>query len=421
MRILFVTPYYLPDLQFGGPPRKIHSIARGLARVGHTVRVLTFNHAERAARDEREMDGISVQYVPWRGRGLRQFPTSWARIRAQIERAEIVHCYGIYNLLCPIAARLSKSARTPFVIEPLGMYPPRARNQVAKQAYNLTISRWLMRSAAAVVAASANEAKELRAIAKERKIVCRRNGIDVDAFASLPDGAHLRAGWQIQPGEKVVLFVGRISPIKNLEQLVLAFAKAAIPSARLVLVGPAEAAYEARLSELIASHGLGQRVTLAGPLYEQDQKAALRLADLFVLPSSYESFGNAAAEAVAAGVPVLLTDTCGIAPLIHGRAGMAVPLGVDSLADGLRQMLSPEVSRNAVREDEAGLSSSGCEAMAGLSNQMTGRREDVKRELSWDEPIRQTEELYQRVIRNRKSAVTQAEKPRPGFQIGNRS
>ena len=69
-----------------------------------------------------------------------------------------------------------------------------------------------------------------------------------------------------------------------------------------------------------------------------DQKAALALADLLVLPSLNESFGNSAAEAVAAGVPVLLTDTCGIASMIHRRAGLAVPLGVEALAEGLRQI-----------------------------------------------------------------------------------
>ena len=106
-----------------------------------------------------------------------------------------------------------------------------------------------------------------------------------------------------------------------------------------------------------------------------DQKAALAIADVFVLPSLNENFGNAAGEAVAAGVPVLLTETCGIAPLIHKRAGYAVPLGVESLADGLRRMLDPS-----------------------FRDEMTARREEVKRELSWDEPIAQQIALYERIV-----------------------
>ncbi len=108
----------------------------------------------------------------------------------------------------------------------------------------------------------------------------------------------------------------------------MAFAQANLPKARLVLVGPAEEGqYEARLRSLITGRAIAGRVLMPGPLYDDEQRAALASADLFVLPSLNESFGNAAAEAVAAGVPVLLTDTCGIAPLIHQRAGLAVPLG----------------------------------------------------------------------------------------------
>ena len=62
------------------------------------------------------------------------------------------------------------------------------------------------------------------------------------------------------------------------------------------------------------------------------------------MPSLIESYGNAVAEAVAAGFPVLLTDTCGIAPAIHERARLAVSLGVEKLAHGLRTLLDPAES-----------------------------------------------------------------------------
>ena len=126
---------------------------------------------------------------------------------------------------------------------------------------------------------------------------------------------------------------------------------------------------------------------MAGPLYGEEHRAALTLADLFVLPSLNESFGNAAAEAVAAGIPVLLTETCGIAPIINGRAGLSVPLGVKSLASGLRTMIG-DPARSA---------------------QLIARRADVVRELSWDEPVRQTEELYQLVIRRSKTDTKSAQ------------
>lgn len=384
MRLLFVTPYYVPDLQFGGPPQKIHALARGLAGRGHKVRVVTFDHGSSDSCEALEIDGVAVQHVPWIGTGLRQCPIAPSLVRQQVASVELVHCYGIYNLICPFVTYLARRHRIPIVLEPLGMYPPRARNRIVKSVYNALLTRWMVRRAAAVIGASAAECRDLESIPRTVKPVCRRNGIDVSAFADLPSGAGLRECWNVAPDEKLILFIGRISPVKNLEQLVRAFGHANLRRARLVLIGPAEEpGYEARLRALFSETGLNGRVLLAGPLYEDDQRAALAAADLFVLPSLSESFGNAAAEAVAAGLPVLLTDTCGVAPIIHGRAGLAVPLGIESLAAGLATMIGEPNQRK----------------------QLTARQAEVIRELSWDEPIEQTERLYAEILAGRPPGV----------------
>jgi glycosyltransferase involved in cell wall biosynthesis len=61
------------------------------------------------------------------------------------------------------------------------------------------------------------------------------------------------------------------------------------------------------------------RVIFTGPLYDEEKKTALADADLFALPSRYENFANAPAEAMACGVPVIITDACGIRSLVEGR------------------------------------------------------------------------------------------------------
>src|SRR4029434_1132185 len=101
---------------------------------------------------------------------------------------------------------------------------------------------------------------------------------------------------------------------------------------------------------------------------------AVAAADLLEWPSLSESFGNAAAEAVAAGVPVLLTDTCGIASMIHGRAGLAVPLGSAAIGSGRSIMMSPDRIRHVQQQEQ------------------------VMRELSWDEPVTQTAKLYEALL-----------------------
>lgn len=375
MRVLFVTPYYVPDLKYGGPPRKIHALGKGLVAAGHSVHVLTF--ATKACRpDSISIDGVAVRRLRWIGRGLKQLPVGFREIRRRVEEADVVECFGLYNMLSPIGASIATRRKAPFLVEPLGMYPPRAGNQLGKHAYNRFFTRQMVRDAAATVVASNNEVRDLEPIVPREKIFLRGNGIDVAQFARLPSGSALKRKLGIPEGERVVLYIGRLSPIKNLEQLIEAFGSANVTGAKLVLVGPGEREYEHRLRAMVSDKKLAQRVVFAGPLYEEEQKAALAIADLFVLPSLNESFGNAAGEAVAANVPVLLTDTCGIASLIHGRAGYAVPLGVESIAEGIRLMLKPE-----------------------FRDQRTARREEVKRELSWDKPVQQTIALYERIVR----------------------
>ena len=136
-----------------------------------------------------------------------------------------------------------------------------------------------------------------------------------------------------------MLFLGRLSFIKGLDLLVEAFAQIN-SDARLVIAGPddGDGCLE-RIRSLIADLKIEERVILPGPLFGKEKLEALVDADLFVLPSRHESFGNAAAEAIACGTPVLVTSECGIAPLVDGRAGEVVACEVETLRDGLARLL----------------------------------------------------------------------------------
>ncbi|MGD9404114.1 MAG: glycosyltransferase [Anaerolineae bacterium] len=378
MRILQVVARYYPEIQFGGPPQKVHDLSRGLAQRGHRVQVVTFHSTQRIAAAV-EWDGIEIRYLPWLGWRERQVPLDLGSLAAAVSESDVVHTYGLYNLLCPAAALLALRARLPYVLEPLGMYTPRARKLWAKRVYNRVFTSWMSRHAASVIATSPGEMAELAGLTDSRRLVLRRNGIDIDLYRALPPADKFRTSHGILDGERVILYVGRISPIKNLELLVLAFDAASLERACLVLVGPAlEPDYLQKLVDLIGELNLEGRVLLAGPLYGEDKLCALAAADLFVLPSFMESYGNAAAEAVAAGVPVLLTEGCGIAPQIDGRAGMVVSATVSALKQGLHSMIEDRTVRES------------------LTKQMG----QVTKELSWDEPLAQTEQLYEAVIGN---------------------
>lgn len=385
VRILQVTSVYYPELQFGGPPQKIHALSRGLAARSQQVRVITLAHSQPSASHQILAEGIPVQYLPWMGRGAWQAPLSWQPLIEAVRWADVVHGYGLYNLLCPLAAWQAQRQDKPFMLEPQGMAVARAGNLPLKRLYHRSLTAYMLHRAACVIATSPTEAADLSGALSPDRLIVRRNGIDLDQFRSLPSGDSFRQRNGIADGAPLVLFIGRISPIKNLEMLLWAFAQVNVPQARLVLVGPMlEPDYAAHLHAARSELALDDAVLFAGPLYGDDKLAALAAADLFVLPSLFESYGNAAAEAVAAGLPVLLTDACGIAQQIHGRAGIAVPVDQSAMASGLRDLLTN----------------------ATLRAEVTNRRSDVLIELSWKEPLDQMENLYTDVI-NRQSASIQ--------------
>ncbi len=379
MRILQVTSVYYPELKFGGPPLKIHALSKGLRQHGHEVSVLTFFSEDAARAGETDYDGVSVRYLPWTGTGLRQWPRDRAAIARAVQLADVVHVHGLYNLLGPLALVAARRAGKPCVLEPLGMFTPRGRNQWVKRLYHHAFTHRMARQARVVIATSPQEFKELAPLGQPPKLVLRRNGIDVETFAKLPPADIFQRKLGVPDDRRVVLFLGRLSPVKNLEQFLEAFARVRPAHTTLALVGPAEPDYETRLRALAQRLGIAGDVAFAGALYDEEKLSALAAADLFVMPSLIESYGNAVAEAVAAGLPVLLTDTCGIAPAIHERAGLAVPLGVETLAHGLRAMLDPAERAR-----------------------LTSRRDEVMSQLSWVEPLRQMDGIYRSLITDKR-------------------
>lgn len=140
----------------------------------------------------------------------------------------------------------------------------------------------------------------------------------------------------------------------------------------LVLAGPDEGGIKERLAEQAGQLGVRAKVQFAGPVFGELKWAAYRDADVFVLPSQNENFGNTAAEAVAAGTPVIVTEQCGIAPLLADEAGLVVRHDARALLEGLERILSDSELRARL--------AAGCAT--------------VTSRLGWEEPVREMEALY---------------------------
>jgi glycosyltransferase involved in cell wall biosynthesis len=117
-------------------------------------------------------------------------------------------------------------------------------------------------------------------------------------------------------------------------------------------------------------------VIFTGALYDQDKKSVLADADIFVLPSRYENFANSAAEAMAFGVPVIITEFCGLRSLVRGRAGLVVAPEKTALAKALSDLISDSELYAKLK--------AGCSEVAA--------------ELGWERLTEQMEGYYKEVL-----------------------
>jgi len=346
MRTLHISPYFAPAFRYGGPPRSVLGLCRALGAAGIDARVLTTTAdgpAELPASpaEGSRYEGVAVRYLP------RAFPRRLFGARGlgraldeAIAQCDLVHIHGLWTVPGWAAARRARRAGVPIVISPRGMLDPGSIAQRAwrkRIAYAAVEKRNLM-SAALLHATSSAEAQALRLLAPGAPIVTVPNGVDAPEAGRDPRAARLRLG--IAEGAPLLLFLGRIHPIKRLDLLAAAFDRvhAALPDAHLVIAGPDERGERRRLEPHFAA--AGRSVHWVGETGDVEKWALLSAADLLVLCSDSESFGMSALEAMAAGTPVVVTHTCPWADVENAGAGFWVAQEPEAMAGAALAVLS---------------------------------------------------------------------------------
>ena len=394
MRILKVTQSYAPFFEFGGPPVKVRALAEGLAARGHAITVLTADWGlDRRLRQlpneppadldplgrKRKISGVTAIYL---GNWLHYRAASWNPalprfLRARLQEFEIVHIFGLYDMLGPGVAAACRKKKIPYVVEPIGMFVPRVRSFGLKRMYHRFLGREMLAGAKAIVATAEQEQSEFIAGGIPRgKIVLRRNGVDGPPVP--PERGLFREAMGIPPEAKLLLFLGRLSEKKSPHLLLQAFARVIASETpeqapvHLAFVGPDEAGMLAKLKKMAASIAPAGRVHFSPALADARKWQAYRDADIFVLPSQNENFGNTAAEAAAAGTPVIVTDQCGIAPLLADVAGLVVEHNESALTNALQELLHDE----------------------GLYARLQAGCATVLDALNWNQPIEQMVHIY---------------------------
>ncbi len=319
--MLVATPAYWPAVAFGGAIWVARELCEGLAARGHRVEVVTtslenLSRGRSVRTQTEEIGGVLVHYLatPLRYRWMGLAPTLPV-VLERLPRPDVAHVFGFRDPVGTGVCAWCRLRGIPYLLEPIGMFRPRLRKVRLKQALDVVLKP-LVRGAAQVIATSELERRDLVAAGVANEYLSVRP----NPFPAPQPGrtGSLRARLGI--GEApLALYVGRLGAGKGLDLLVDAVA--GLRDVHLALVGPPDDPAVTR-----RMRAAGGRVHVLAPWTNGRPLELYGDADVFVLASDSEreNFGLAAAEAAAAGVPLVVTTRAGIAEFVDGRAALVV-------------------------------------------------------------------------------------------------
>ena len=373
MRVLHVIPSVSPS--DGGPSFAMPLMAKGLELQGVHVDVATTE----GDRDQRiNQNGVSVFYFQRQSEFYKvSLPLSkW--LSTHIRDYDLVHIHALFSYSSYAAARLATKNGVPYIVRPLGVlnrWGMQNRRRLLKRLSFRFIEQRIVHDAAAIHYTSQQERLEAEETGVRNQSVVIPLAVDLSGFRELPGPEPFYERFQHARGSETILFLSRLDPKKGLDLLLRAFAKcdgrrmtgdgrpvtgdgrpssvvgrpsssvarrpsSSVTGPLLVIAGDGDDQFVAGLRRLAGELGIADGILWAGFLGGDDKLSAMAAASLFVLPSYSENFGIALAEAMAAGLPCVMSDQVGIAvDAKEYDAGLVVPCEVGPLASAMQRLL----------------------------------------------------------------------------------
>lgn len=374
MKILFAITVFPPSQIYGGPATVAMNQARELVKRGHEVTVATSNVLTMHPRQhvtvlESEIDGVGIKYFPtWivvqKFSALISFEL-WKWLKHSIKDYDVVHVHFARDWIPVTVTKEAIRQGVPVFLQPHGMLGK--MNGVRKVLDKLIIRR-LLKLATSVLSLQETEQRNIVSICPEAKTIILPNG------AATKSGSRLWNPDTLNP--KLVLFLARLHPRKMVLNVIEAakLLKEAGHTIRFRIVGPDEGDLS-RAQQRVREYRLETSVEFVGPLAQNEVVEEFVNSSLYVLPSVDEPFPMTVLEAMALGVPTIVTEGIHIRDLLErNKAAMVVPADPQSIAAGILKLLAnPSLARQ--------LSENGRQLMAN--------------ELTMDKVVTRLEQIYQ--------------------------
>lgn len=371
MRILQVIGSLAP--RYGGPSTACPALCRALAEAGHEVVVYTTDAGAERREDAPldgavHKDGYQVRYFPaWRHpREFKVSPDLLAGLREGVPHFNVAHIYSYYGYWVWAAVQACQERGVPYLLHPHGSLDPflLGRHPIRKRVYARAIGDRCWSGAAGLLF---NSEEERRLTLGSVNAPPGRNsppsyvvpvGVEPEWFEDPGAPADERVQQRFPQFREFaepewIVFFGRLDFKKGLDLLVRAFAEVARrrPLAHLVLAGPESPGYGAKIRNWLEREGMLDRATFTGPLEGRERVAMVRRARMLALLSYSENFGQVVAEAMAARVPVVISDRVNICRNVASAgAGFVVPCDASRAASAMETLLDDPAAARRMGE-----------------------------------------------------------------------
>ena len=394
MRIIHIIPSI--SLIYGGPSQMVLGLAPALAKEGIEVTVITTDSNGDTGQKPLDVplnspvkqDGYEIIYfrcAPFRRYKFSLDLLNWLKRHAC--EFDLAHIHALFSPVSSAAATICRQQKLPYILRPLGTLDPAdlRKKQLLKKLYAAIIERQNLASAAAIHFTSDQEAKISSRFGVNTQDLVIPLGVVPPKFTNDKQDSLVRNQLGIPSHVPVILFMSRIDPKKGLNLLIPALEKllAIGCNFHFVLAGtnPQDPDYEQNIISQIQNSPLRSHSTITGFVTGELKASLLQAADVFVLPSYYENFGIAVAEAMVAGIPVVISDQVHICHQIReSESGWVGELNVQVLVNLLQEALENPQERQR----------------RGLNAQQYALQN-----YSWNAIARQTIAAYQQILRRR--------------------
>jgi glycosyltransferase involved in cell wall biosynthesis len=353
MKILQIVPSI--SLVYGGPSQMVLGLSAALAQLGQEVTIITTDSNGDTGQTPLDVPlGVSVsqngyQIYYFRCSPFRRYKFSldlftWLANRAK--DYDIAHIHALFSPVSSISASIARYRQLPYILRPLGTLDPAdlQKKRQLKQIYANFLEKPNLAAAAAVHFTSQQECQIAERFKIKTKDIVIPLGVDFFDSQALPVN-----GFDLPQNKPIILYMSRLDPKKGLDLLLPSLERLLAKGLdfHFVLAGgnPQDREYENRIKNQIERSILGKNTTITGFVTGEIKNNLLARADLFVLPSYYENFGIAVAEAMAAGIPVVISDRVDLHPAVAAAAaGWVTACQLEDLTNTLATAITnPEI------------------------------------------------------------------------------